>query len=202
MIYFYIYKVKGGFKLTSQKKKKLDKLFTTFCETYHPKVFKYLYFATSNEVVAKDLTQDTFMIIYDKMEQLETHPNPGGFIFQTAKYTLANYKRQLHKKASYESILEAAILPSVPDAASALAYDLDMHINEDLYIEEALSCLTDEKRLLYQLHYIEGLNYKEIAQRLNIHEVTLRMKYVRLRREVQKNIHHIALTHFDQLGGI
>lgn len=188
--------------MTSHKKQNLDKLFTMLCETYHPKVFKYIYFATSNEAVAKDLTQDVFMIIYDKINQLETHPNPGGFIFQTAKYTLANYNRKLSKKLSYEKALEDSVLPHVPDAATALAYHLDTSIDEALYIEEALSCLSEDKRKLYTLHYIEGLSYKEIAAHLGIHEITLRMKYVRLRREVQKNIHHIAITEFDKLGGI
>ncbi len=188
--------------MTSHKKQHLDKFFTLLCETYHPKVFKYIYFTTSNEAVAKDLTQDTFLVIYDKIEQLETHPNPGGFIFQTAKYILANYNRQLSKKYTYEHTLEGASLPNVPDAATTLAYNLDHTINETLYIEEALSCLSEDKRNLYTLRYIDNLSYKEIAQQLGIHEVTLRMKYVRIRREVQQNIHQISLTRFDQLGGL
>ena len=194
--------MKGGFNLTSHKKQNLDKLFTQLCESYHPKIFKYLYFATSNEAIAKDLTQDTFMVIYNKIEQLETHPNPGGFIFQTAKYTLANYKKQLSKKLIYENPLDETLVPTTPDAATTLAYQLDTSIDEDLYIKEALSYLNKEKRALYTLRYIDGLSYKEIAKRLNTHEVTVRMKYVRLRHELKQHVHHIAVTYFDEIGGI
>ena len=131
--------------MTSHKKQNLNDFFTLLCENYHEKIFKYIYFSTCNEAVSKDLTQDTFVIIYHKIAKLVNHPNPGGFIFQTAKYVLSNYKRQVYKQTTYEKSLSESYLDASPDAATSLAYHIDSKIDEAIYIEEALSCLTKEK---------------------------------------------------------
>lgn len=188
--------MRGGLNVNYLQKRRLDKLFITLCETYHSKVYKYLYYAIGNSEEAKDLTQDTFTIIYNKISLLDTHPNQGGFIFQTAKNVVSNAKRKAQKKSSMEQTLYEDPVGRYKDIDEELDTIYDSKINEEDYIPEVLAYIPEDEQLLYTLHYLEGKSYKEIAKLLHIKEPALRMRYVRLRREIKSIIHRLAKENF------
>ena len=72
----------------------------------------------------------------------------------------------------------------------------DEKIQEEDYIDEVISSISEEKQKLYRMYYIEGKTHKEIAARLGVSEVSLRMKYVRLRREIKQIVSEIAKKNF------
>jgi RNA polymerase sigma-70 factor (ECF subfamily) len=174
----------------------LDKLFIKLCESYHEKILKYLYYSVGNIEDAKDLTQEVFIIVYNRIDKLQTHDNIGGFIYQTAKYVVANFKRKTYKKASMETSTDVELKSNFSDVYEELETIYDKRIDENQYVDNVLESLCEEKQLLYKLYYIENKKYKEIAKILNVNEASLRMKYVRLRREIKKLTHNIAKENF------
>ncbi len=174
----------------------MDKLFISWCETYHMKVLKYLYFTVGNIEDAKDLTQEAFIIVYNRKEELKEHNNIGGFIFQTAKYLVANYKRKVSKKNAKETRIEFDITSNCLDLYDEIETINDRKIDVSLYINRIIKELSEDKQLLYRLYYIENKSHKEIAKILNVNETSLRMKYVRLRRDIKKIIHLISEDNF------
>jgi len=63
-------------------------------------------------------------------------------------------------------------------------------------VDNVLLLLSEEKQQLYNFYYVENRSYKEIAKILNVNEASLRMRYVRLRREIKKLTHNIAEEKF------
>lgn len=63
-------------------------------------------------------------------------------------------------------------------------------------IDQVLSDLTPEKRQLYVLHYMKGISMREIARKMNIEETALRMRYMRLRKEIRKIAAQVAEKNF------
>ncbi|WP_099189605.1 RNA polymerase sigma factor [Tepidibacter mesophilus] len=174
----------------------LDKLFITLCERYHSKILKYLYYSIGNIEDAKDLTQEVFVIVYNRIEELQNHENIGGFIYQTAKFLGANFKRKNLKKTLKETSINIEISSKETDLYEKLIMIYDSKIDESQYVDNVLLLLSKEKQQLYKLYYVENKSYKEIAKILNINEASLRMRYVRLRREIKKVTHHVVKEKF------
>jgi RNA polymerase sigma-70 factor (ECF subfamily) len=82
------------------------------------------------------------------------------------------------------------------DAGSTVEAVLDSQIDEREYIEAALGALSDEKRRLYELYYAEKRGMAEIAGLLGLEEPALRMRYVRLRRELRGIVSQISEDYF------
>nr|WP_276576087.1 RNA polymerase sigma factor [Oceanirhabdus seepicola] len=174
----------------------MDKLFVTLCERYHEKILKYLYYSVGNIEDAKDLTQEVFVIVYNRIEELQNHQNIGGFIYQTAKFVAANFKRKALKKTLKETSVDIEIGSKHSDLYEELITIYDNEIDAEQYVDNVLLLLSQEKQQLYNFYYVENRSYKEIAKILNVNEASLRMRYVRLRREIKKLTHNIAEEKF------
>lgn len=189
--------IEGGIYLFGANKKKLDKLFISLCEEHHKKVVKYLYYTIGDLEEANDLAQEVFTIVYKRIEELEKHENRAGFIYQTAKFVAANYKRKAIKKVLMEHPLDEDIaLDAQEDVYDTLEGLEDKKIHEEDYVGQVIASVSEEKQVLYRMHYIEGKTYRQIAENLGVSEVSLRMKYVRLRREIKSIITQIAKENF------
>lgn len=166
------------------------------CEEYYEKILRYLYGVLGDESAARDCAQDVFLTACQKSDSLRRHPNPGGFLFQTAK-NLARKSRRL----SFSRLLRE--LPAGEDAAETadpradVEAALDERIDETEYIETILSQLSEEKRRLYSLYYLNGNTMAQVAAMLGLSETAARMRYVRLRREIRGIITEVAARNFS-----
>lgn len=195
--YMDITAIEGGIYLFGTRKIKLDKLFVSLCEVHHKKVVKYLYYKIGDLEEANDLAQEVFTIVYKRIETLENHENVAGFIYQTAKFVVANHKRKLTKKGLFEEPLsEGTVLEDSMDVYDTLVEIEDRKVQEEDYLDQVMMAVSKDKQILYRMHYIEGKTYREIAQQLGVSEVSVRMRYVRLRREIKGVIHDIAQENF------
>ncbi len=127
---------------------------------------------------------------------MQNHENIGGFIYQTAKFLGANFKRKNLKKTLKETSINIEISSKETDLYEKLIMIYDSKIDESQYVDNVLLLLSKEKQQLYKLYYVENKSYKEIAKILNINEASLRMRYVRLRREIKKVTHHVVKEKF------
>lgn len=176
--------------------KQQQKFLEQLCMEYHEKIFRYLYHALGDEAAAKDCAQEVFLVACRKSKELSRHPNPGGFLFQTAK--------NLAKKTRRENFTRLIKEVSVEENTLGLGYSgneieaaLDRQIDELEYIEAVLSRLTDEKRRLYNLYYLNHMSMSRIAELLGIKEPAVRMRFVRLRQEIREIVGEIAENHFQ-----
>lgn len=173
----------------------MENKFIELCEAYHEKILKYLYYSLGNLEDAKDLTQEVFTHVYTQFEELQDHPNLGGYIYQTAKFKAANHKRKISTKKKHE-VFKVYAGGKDLDAHSQWQHDLDAEIDEGLFVDCVLDRLSRDKRELYDDYYKKGLSYKEIAKKHKISEPALRMKYMRIRREVKTYVKEISSANF------
>lgn len=181
----------------SNNKNKND-LFITLCRDYHEKILKYLYFNVNDAEDAQDLTQEVFIIVYNRINKSVDHENWPGFIYQTAKFTAANFKRKAIKKSFMEQNLEE-VKGQFVDVYDEIEVMKDKEIDENNYIGNVIMGLSEDKQNLYRLRFIEQKPYREIAEHLEIKEVNLRMQYVRLRRDIKQMVRGIARENFTDI---
>jgi RNA polymerase sigma-70 factor (ECF subfamily) len=58
--------------------------FSAFFADEHPKVFKALYFVTGNRADAAELTQDAFLKIWERWDEIDRIDDPTAYLFRVA----------------------------------------------------------------------------------------------------------------------
>lgn len=174
---------------------KYDTFFNKICNEYYANIYKYLVFIIKDDEKAKDIVQDTFIVVYKNIEKVYTHENKGGYIFKTAQNLAKNYKKELYKKLLNEVSIDEKVT-EIEDSRTTIENSLLADIDEYEYITEIIDLLDNDKQALYKMYYIEKKPMKEIAQKLGIEYTALRMKYVRLRKEIKALVKELAENNF------
>ncbi|MEM1485197.1 sigma-70 family RNA polymerase sigma factor [Oscillospiraceae bacterium PP1C4] len=177
------------------RSKKAEAFFDRLCEEYYERILRYLYSALGDEGAARDTTQEVFLTACGKRELLMQHPNAGGFLFQTAKNLVKKVRREGFVRMAHEQMMDDESGELI-DRDGSIEWMLDRQIDEQDYIEEVLSRLSPEKRKLYGLYYLQGRKMGEIAAEYHVDEVAVRMRYVRLRREIKDIAAEVAEQKF------
>ena len=175
-----------------RQKKWLEQL----CQQWYEPVLRYAHTQLRDVEAAREVTQETFLIACVKQALLAQHPNPGGFLFTTARNLAKNRRKQAFLQMAREPLTADGQLPEREDPEAGLERILDQAVDEQDWIEEVLSRLEPEKYRLYALHYLEGVPMKEIAQRFGLRPEAVRMRYLRLRREIREIAAAVAEENF------
>jgi RNA polymerase sigma-70 factor (family 1) len=121
---------------------------------------------------AHELTIEAFIKLWQKRNDFDTVNNIKAFLFITTKNACLNHIKHLkRRKLAHEEILYVADKDSDYIMDDAIAADTLSHIfRESKYLSR--KC----KRIV-QLHYVEGLTYKEIAHQLQISVENVRVQH-------------------------
>lgn len=174
------------------KKRAEDHFFEELCAAHYENVLRYLFRALGDEGMARDVTQEVFLTACAKEISLRLHPNPGGWLFQTAKNLAQKARREAFRRVKEEMFPEEEPV----DEQSAVEQELDRQIDESQYVDLVLDRLSPEKRCLYSLYYVSGKPMGEIAAELGLEEPAVRMRFVRLRREIREIAAEVAEKNF------
>ena len=169
-----------------------ETLFDQLCTAHYEKILRYLFYKLQDEQAARDTVQEVFLIAWRRRMELAAHPNPGGFLFQTAKNLAHKVQREAFARLKNETEPQEQL--SVKDGVEQM---LDRQIDENAFVEELLNQLSPEKRSLYNLYYLRGETMKAVANQFGLEEAAVRMRYVRLRREIQSIVARLAEKKFS-----
>lgn len=142
--------------------------FQRFFNTNFPKVKNFAYMLLKSEVEAEDVAQDIFCKLWSQPEiWLNSEKELDGYIFIMTKNTILNiFKHQQIELEYQENYLEKNILSELTENEDVL---------EHIYYEEMLMVvrltlekMPERRRLMFELSRFKGLNYKEIAEKLNV----------------------------------
>ena len=161
-------------------KKEANKTFDELYSLYADSIYKFCMSRLKcDEHYSQDCTQETFVVLYERLKQGETFENPRAFLYRTA---LNFIRRRLEAiKKEQENITQQEDIESYPDSP-------EIKIIETLDYE-ALSkrldaILSEDEKLLLRLRFTENLRVNEIAQYLGISEANCSMRIMRLRKKI------------------
>lgn len=83
------------------------------------------------------------------------------------------------------------------DLYEAILDDYDKQIDVDDYVAYIIDALPEEKKALYKMYYVDRKSYREISSVLSISEPAVRMKFMRLKKDIKKIVKTYARMHFD-----
>ena len=116
----------------------------------HKKLFLAAYSKLHNFHTAEDITQDVFVLAQENREELSSHPNPEGWLFDTLKNKI---KHEFRAKARF--IVFQGKLKTWPQAtrSSKIGFSQDM-----------INCLTENEQKMMGKIFIDGYSIREVAQ--------------------------------------
>lgn len=155
--------------LVDQIKSKDEEAFEILYDEFHKIVFYVIYQIVKDSEIAKDLVQETFFTVYNKIEQFDGG-NIKYWILQIAKNLAINYyNRTIVKEQQVIKNEEIVEMVSSKQNKGLGKYDelLDKHFEK-------------EEKDLIVYHVVFGYSYKEIAEFFNENPKTIGNKCRRL----------------------
>lgn len=146
-----------------------------------PAIYRYLFRLIGNEAVAEDLTQETFVRVWNNLARFDPKKPFRPWLFQIARNCAYDFLRK--KKTvpfSYLSEPEQLALENLPDEKISPITITEKKETVTL-VHTLLSELSDIEREILTLHYLDELTVPEIAEVLKKPEETIRTRLRRAR---------------------
>ncbi len=134
---------------------------------YNARIYNFVLSMTGNAGVAKDITQDIFLQIWEKRLNIDPEGNFDGYLFKISQNMVYHYVRR--------ELLLQNYVDKLSNESSDESVEIDGELDY-LFLEEYILKLIEElppARRGFMLYWKSGLNYREIAEQLNISEKTV-----------------------------
>lgn len=125
--------------------------------TLAPKLFSVCLKYSRNYVEAQDNLQESFLIIFEKINQYKKIGSFEGW----AKRVVINYVLQQYRKQNVFEIISE----NIPDEEEIEIDDEGVTID---FLTKIIQELPDRYRLVFNLYVMDGYSHKEIAEMLTI----------------------------------
>ncbi|MDR2947674.1 MAG: RNA polymerase sigma-70 factor [Prevotella sp.] len=172
-------------------------VFQQFFEEIYPRMMSLAcrFVDDEDDDVAKDMVQEAFTSLWEQKEILKVS-NILSYLYKSVQNNCLNYIKHNKVVANYESrmrIAEARIqyLNEMSDENDILR-ELE-HKDIQAALQSALNKLPPKCKEAFMLCYFEELNYKEIAQVMNISHRTVEVHVQKALKQLKKDFHFISL---------
>ncbi|MDP4091303.1 MAG: RNA polymerase sigma factor [Bacillota bacterium] len=173
--------------------------FEQFIMLYDRKIYGFVYNIVRNEEAAKDITQDTFVRVFENINGLDKDRNFISWLFTVAKNTAFNYIKK-YRKYEYIEVDE-----DMEQTGGYSGFGDPAEVYEEkqklLSLVEEIDKLPEKYRELIYMKYVLGLKYEEISERteLPFHKVESRLYMAR--QKLLKQIEKVKHRELDKSVG-
>ncbi|OHA85163.1 MAG: hypothetical protein A2408_03485 [Candidatus Yonathbacteria bacterium RIFOXYC1_FULL_52_10] len=149
--------------------------FESLFQGYADVVYRLCLYKTSNEDVAHDLTQETFLRLWKTLSSGKEVTKPKQYIYQIARNLIVDYYKS-DKAISLDELQEEGFDPRSNESSAEIVSDASI-------LRAAIEALDKEFRDVVYMRFVEGMKVTEIAEILDISE---NLASVRINRGKEK----------------
>ncbi|MHA4809907.1 RNA polymerase sigma factor [Flavitalea flava] len=158
-----------------------DEAFKQLFDAYKNRLYGYVLAIAHSDYIAEEITQEIFIKLWLCRDILHQVGNPEGYIFTIARNKTLNY---LRKAAHDEKLLRELQRLAAPENNNV--EERTVALEYDTLVRNALTLLSPQRRLVFQLSRNEGLNHEEIAQHLQLSRNTVKNHLVEALRFIRQ----------------
>lgn len=162
--------------------------FKVIFQTYFSKVRTFSYGILKNMDEAEEVTQLTFIKLWEKRELFKDVHNFDSYLFKLSKYTIFNYIEAKHLIPT-----EVEDLPMEPDMRTP--YDNVVAHDLELLIELVVSNMPTQRQQVFRLSRFEGVSNDDIAKKLGIQKKTVENHLNLALKELKKVTYMVLLAY-------
>jgi len=145
-----------------KEKKNNQKNFEKLFQEHSDVIYRLCLYKTSNESVARDLTQETFLRLWKTISSGKGIDKPKQYIFQIARNLIIDYYKS-DKAVSLDSLRAEGFDLKTEEISPESMGDVAL-------LKKAIESLDQEFREVIYMRFVEEMKVKEIAEMLNISE--------------------------------
>ena len=157
-----------------------DLIYNKYCNKLHKFVLRYL----KQEEDAQEIVQEVFIKIWESRSKINTFSSFESFLFTIAyNASISLLRKRINEEKSREYI---KFFPQIEQADKIIN---DIHFQElNQKVLLLLEQLTPRQKEIYSLSREEGLTHKQIAQKLNLSENTVKNHLVTILKFLKSNL--------------
>jgi RNA polymerase sigma-70 factor (ECF subfamily) len=168
--------------------------FTMLYRRYWESLFSTAARALRSKTDAADLVQDIFLSIWNRRNDLRITGSLAAYLQTSVRYKVIKYIEKNVTRRDYLILLtEVLVNYQPPDAESTLQIKELQHV-----IQSAVAQMPNKMREVYQLSRKHHLSHKEIAERLDISDETVK-KHIQHALQIIKTAISLNATTFAVL---
>ena len=149
------------------------------------RVFRLAYRMAGDETLAQDITQDTFVRAFERLNGFRGESAIATWLYSIATSVALNTLRKVKRLRSRETHLEEGFAV----AGSSLRLEPDLAVR----LKEAVDNLPEKHRVVFVMHDVEGFKHHEIAEVMGSAVGTSKAQLSRARAQLRE-----ALSEFAQ----
>ena len=152
-----------------------DAAYEFLVEKYRRPMLSFMYRAVHNSSIAEELAQEVFLRVYRSRQTYNAEAKFSTWLYRIATNLAANYARDTKAERS-----QASVSLDEPDEETGTTVDVAdtrPNIEQDLLRSERMAAirrhvqaLPERQRNAVLMHKYQGLDYRQIAQVLNLSE--------------------------------
>ena len=143
------------------------------------KLFRLALSITGNRQDAEDVVQDALLSVWKKKDDWEQIDNWEAYCYRSTRNIAID---KISLKANQEEVWDERY--DEPDAAISAQERLEEE-EHLLLLESFIRRLPEKQRTIFQLREVENLNYKQIAETMNISEEQVKVNLFRARQIIK-----------------
>lgn len=166
-------------------KKAIKDRFTQIYDEYRSAIYKFcLVRLRGDSHAAEDCMQNTFIVLYKKMQSKEEIEYPRAFLYRTADNLILKCVSQKVRE-------EKSTVPL--DEYEDLAYEerqdeIDSDIDYSVLNRKITAILNEEEQMLFKLKYIDDLTIEQAAAAVSISQTAAAKRLQRIRDKIKNSI--------------
>ncbi|BCA95500.1 RNA polymerase sigma factor [Legionella antarctica] len=145
---------------------------------YDHKIQHIIYFYTNDRSTVNDLAQEVLFKVYRYLDYFKEESTFSTWLYKITQNTVKNHFRTVSQRLDSEAQFvneQYSVLNSSPE-------HLLINMEFGKQIESAISRLSEELRICYGMHILQGFTYEDIAKKMHCPIGTVRSRIFRARK--------------------
>lgn len=176
------------FQLIERACKGDDAAFNQVVAAYKKRILGTVFRLISRREDAEDVAQEVFLRLYFSLDQLRTPEVFEPWLYRLTVNASYDYLRKQRRRneARMADLSEEQVLRADANASSKVDHEDTRKGKIKELVDQLLSAVSPEDRILLTLKEVEGLSLKELEQVYGVNENALKVRLFRARQRVLK----------------
>ena len=145
-----------------QERKDTKQEFERLFDEYADVIYRLCLYKTSSEEVAQELTQETFLRLWEQFTAGTDIEKPKQYMYQIARNLIVDHYKS-DQAVSLDQLQADGYQPEDEESLPDIAADVEI-------VKQAIQSLDEEFQEVMQMRFVAGMRVKDIAETLGISE--------------------------------